>query len=232
MRKLLALADVQGKIERLREVLDAEATSVDAVALVGDLAAPWSVKGNHREILQALGRLERPAFWVPGRNDAPLRRFLQDSHNAELVHPLLHGVHGTYATASGGGVVAGIGGEIVDEPETVRAEDFLLRYPGWEAEYRLKLLSELNEQPAVLLFATPPEHKGLGDPGSQVVAELIKLHAPRVAVVGGGAARQERLARTLVVCPGRLADGDYALVNLQAATVEPRHLHGPAAVAT
>jgi uncharacterized protein len=230
VNKLLALAGLHGDIARLGQVLDAEGTSVDAVAIVGDLAAPWSRQGIYREVFRLLGQVEKPTFWVPGTSDAPVRHYLQESSNIEVVYPLLHGVHGTFATAPGHVVFAGFGGEIVDDPNTVRAEEALLRYPGWEAEYRLKLLSELDEHPAVLMFATAPAHKGLGDPGSEVVAELIKTYSPRIAIVGGDDPKQEQLGRSLVVCPGSLAQGDYALVELKGAKVERKDASEPAAV--
>ena len=124
------------------------------------------------------------------------------------------------------------GGALAALGRSAEAEEALLRYPGWEAEYRLKVLSELDERPSVLLFTTAPAHKGLGDPGSEVVAELIKTYSPRVAVVGGREPKQEQLGRSLLVCPGRLAEGEYSLVELQTATVERRHLSAPTAVET
>jgi Icc-related predicted phosphoesterase len=230
VNKLLALAGLQGDVARLGRVLEAEGTSVDAVAIVGDLAAPWSEKGIYREVFRLLGQVEKPTFWVPGASDAPVRDYLQESFNMEVVYPFLHGVHGTFATAPGHVVFAGLGGEIVDDPNTIRAEEALLRYPGWEAEYRLKVLSELDEHPIVLMFATAPAHKGLGDPGSEVVAELIKTYSPHVAIVGGGDPKQEQLGRSLVVCPGSLAQGDYALVEVKGKKVEQRHASEPATV--
>jgi Icc-related predicted phosphoesterase len=224
MRKLLAVAGVEGDVDRLREVLEAEGRSVDAVALVGDLAAPWGPNGIYRDVFRLLGETGKPAFWVPGVNDAPVHDYLIEAFNLEVVFPSLHVVHGTFATAPGDLVFAGLGGEIVDDPDTLRAEEALLRYPGWEAEYRLRMLSELDEYPLVLLFATPPAHKGLGDPGSGVVAELIKTYSPRVAIVGGRDPKHELLGRSLVVCPGSLADGRYAVVDMDSSTVEQSQL--------
>ena len=66
----------------------------------------------------------------------------------------------------------------------------------------------------MFLFTTPPAHKGLHEPGSEVLAELIKTYNPRVAVIGGERAAQARLGDTLVVCPGRLDRGEYAIVDL------------------
>jgi hypothetical protein len=136
-------------------------------------------------------------------------------------------VHGTVALAPNDVLFAGMGGEISDDPETIRAEEEFLRYPGWEVEYRLKVIREFYPREQVFLFATPPAHKGLREPGSAVLAELIKTYNPRLAVVGGAEPTQKELGRTLVVCPGRLENGHYAVVDLRArsvaaATLAPR----------
>jgi hypothetical protein len=150
--------------------------------------------------------------------------YLMEAFNLEIVFPSLHVVHGTFATAPGDLIFAGLGGEIVDEAETAQAEEALLCYSGWEAEYRLRILSEFDEYPLVLLFATPPAHKGLGESGSGVVAELIERFSPRVAIVGGRDPKHGVLGRSLVVSPGRLVDGCYAVVDLDSGTAEQSQL--------
>jgi Icc-related predicted phosphoesterase len=219
--KLLALGGIGGAVDSLERLLQ-ELPQTDAVAVIGDLGAPWSKQDVYRAVFKALGDSGRTAFWVPGPNDAPVRDYLRESANMEIVYPFLHGVHGTVAVGQGGHVLfAGMGGEIDDDPDTIRAEEALLRYPGWEVEYRLKVIREFDELEKVLLFATAPAHKGLHEPGSEVLAELIKTYRAQVAVVGGDQPAQERLGRTLVVCPGSVARGEYAIVDL----------HGDAALA-
>jgi Icc-related predicted phosphoesterase len=162
--------------------------------------------------------------------DAPLRDSLRESFNMEIAYPHLPGVHGTVALAPGDVLFAGMGGEVSDDPETIREEEEFLRYPGWEVEYRLKVVREFDASEQVFLFTTPPAHKGLREPGSGALAELIKTYNPRVAVVGGAEPTQMELARTLVVCPGRLDKGHYAIVDLGARTVAPATLAPRAAV--
>jgi uncharacterized protein len=93
-------------------------------------------------------------------------------------------------------------------------------------EYRLRVIDALtHDYPKVLLFTTVPAHKGLDQPGSEVLAELIKTHNPRVALAAGGeGVRRELLANTLVVLPGSLGMGECATVDLQNRTVEPAEL--------
>jgi uncharacterized protein len=139
-------------------------------------------------------------------------------------------VHGTVALGPGDVLFAGMGGEIADDPETIGAEEALVRCPGWEVEYRLKVIREFDAQEQVFLFTTPPAHKGLREPGSEVLAELIKTYNPRLVIVGGEEPAEEELGRTLVVCPGRLDRGHYAVVDLDTRSVETASLAQQAAV--
>jgi hypothetical protein len=132
-----------------------------------------------------------------------VQTYLREAHNIEVVFPELHGVHGTFAMGRHF-LVAGMGGEIVDDPDAERDEQSRLRYPGWEAEYRLKAVREFDEHQKAFLFATPPAHKGLREPGSEVLAELINTYRPRVVITGGDEARSEQLGKALIVAPGNL----------------------------
>lgn len=201
-------------------------TEADALALVGNLTGETAKPEAYRAVFQILGPARVQTFWVPGALDAPLAGYLRESYNVETVYPLLHGIHGSMALSSDYVVFAGMGGEIVDAPEVEREEQRTLRYPAWEVEYRLKIIRELaHDYQKVLLFATVPAHKGLRQPGSEVLAELIKTYRPRVALVAGGeGVRHELLASTLVVLLGSLIRGEYAVVNLQDCTVKPASL--------
>jgi uncharacterized protein len=156
---------------------------------------------------------------VPGPGDAPVDHYLREAYNVEVVFPLLRGLHGTMAFALGPVLFAGFGGEVSDDPDAARDESARLSYPRWEPEYRLKLVRELAEHELVLLLATPPAHKGHGTTGSEALAELVGSHRPRV-VVCGGERRSETLGRSLVVAPGALDDGHYAVVDLHSREVE------------
>jgi Icc-related predicted phosphoesterase len=230
VRKLLTIADVRGDVDALEQLVgDLPESGIDAVALVGNLVAPWSKPAAYRAIFRALGEAGRPAFWVPGPTDAPISEYLSECANLEIVYPFLHGIHGAFALEGGHVLFAGMGGEIVDDPGTIRSEEALLKYSGWEVEYRLKVVREFDEYQKVFLFTTRPAHKGLKEPGSEVLAELIKTYRPRLAVVGGYEQVEERLGNTLVVCPGALADG-YALVDLHELGVEFTKAVEPTAV--
>ena len=221
--RVLCAADPRGSEEAIHALLRAaDEFDVQAIAVVGDLTADAVDRAtDYRTVFRALGATEHHTFWVPGPSDAPVGEYLREAHNFEIVYPLMRGVHGTAAFAPGMQLVAGFGGEVDDDPEAPRDELRRLRYPRWEAEYRLKILQrELadHERP-ILLFATPPAHKGLGTRGSEALMQLAATVRARLVVCGGPAAAMT-IGRTLVVAPGSLAEGSYAVADLQARTAE------------
>jgi Icc-related predicted phosphoesterase len=226
--RVVCAADPRGSdqaVERLLQVADERDAHV--VAVVGDLSEEGRPEG-YRDVFRALGHAGQPAYWVPGAGDAPVHDYLREAANMEVAFPFLHGVHGTAAFAPGYVLFAGLGGEISDDPDDPREETEALRYPRWEPEYRLKLLRELKDYELVLLFATPLAHKGLGRAGSEVLAELVNTYIPRL-VVTGGERGTEMLGRSVVVAPGSLADGYYAIADLHSREVELQQLAGVAA---
>ncbi len=162
---------------------------------------------------QVLSSLGVPACLVPGRTDAPERLFLQAACNAEIVAARIYNVHRSFAPLGGNWIAAGFGGEITEEE---RDHDFFLRYPGWEAQFSLEFLRHLD-QDRILVFHTPPADELLGRPtgGHQIVGHILKTYSPRIAFCAspGGRRGKLTLGNTLVVFPGRLAEGDYAIVD-------------------
>lgn len=215
VNRILCAADPNGSpgsIDRLRAA--AHRHGVDAIAVVGDIGGDGDCE---REVFRALGHATCPVFWVPGAGDAPVERYLWEAVNIEAAFPRLRGVHGTGASTSGGVTFAGMGGEISDDPRHPRDERDRLSYPRWEAEYRLKVLSEFDYSELVLLFWTAPSHKGLKRPGSEAVAQLIGTYRPRLAVCGGERG-VEVLGRSLTVAPGSLREGYFAVADLHERT--------------
>jgi uncharacterized protein len=223
IQKVLGVGGMNGEVdvlENLFEELGGE--PIDAVALVGDLGAPWSKADTYRALFKALGRADLATFWIPGQNDAPISDYLRESSNMEIAYPKLRGVHATAAIGPGQVLFAGIGGEIVDDPDTVRSEEPFIRYPGWEAEYRLKVVGEFKDYAKVFLFTTRPAHKGLRESGSGVLAELINTYRPHLVITGGDEPSEETLGTSLVVCPGSIDRGRYALIDFHNSSVEFR----------
>jgi hypothetical protein len=182
-------------------------------------------------VLTALGETKLPAFYIPGAEDAPFGEFLREAANIETVFPNIHGVHGTFAMAPGHEVVTGMGGTILDEITASRDETETLRYPGWEVEYRLKFLRELKDYPRVFLFTTFPEHKGLHEDGSAVVAEVIKTYKPHLALVGGREHKHEMIGTSLLIGLGSLAEGAFTVIDMRKGEARPGVLRHTASAA-
>jgi Icc-related predicted phosphoesterase len=214
MTRVVCAADARGSAGAVQALLSAtEASDVQAIALVGDLGAAGDGE-SMRSVFRALARGRHQTYWVPGPADAPIASYLREAANIEVVSPVLRGLHGTIAFAPGGHVVvAGFGGAVSDDPAAPRDESQRLSYPRWEPEYRLKVLHELDEHQFMLLFATPPQHAALGGDGSELIAELIGTHRPRL-VVCGGAQGSGMIGRSLIIAPGSLAEGNYAIADL------------------
>jgi hypothetical protein len=225
VNRILCASGPNGSLEGIERLLEVAAEGeAQAIALVGDLGNGHE---GFREVLHALARSQKPVYWVPGPGDAPAGRYLRESYNIEIACPQLRGVHGTAAFAPDTLIAfAGMGGAISDDPDAPREEDASLRYPRWEAAYRLKILDVLDYNELVMLFATPPAHKGRNIPGSDAVAELIGTYRPRLAVSGGGP-RIEEIGRSLVVAPGSLAEGSYVFADLHSRTAEAGHMAVP-----
>ena len=210
------------EVERMLEAVGRD--EAQALALLGDLGAEGEVR-EYAAILRTAGRANLPAFYIPGPGDAPFGKYLREAHNTEVVFPSMHAVHGTFALAPGYQLLfAGMGGEIVDDPHHEREELEQLSYPGWEVEYRLKILRELKDYPKVFLFGTPPAHKGLREGGSEVLAEVVKTYAPALVLTGGEGFHGEQLGTSLMVSLGTLSEGEYALVDLSEREVEEKKL--------
>jgi Icc-related predicted phosphoesterase len=222
--RVLCAAEPGGAPDAVEALLGtAEESDVQAIALVGDLGGDSGADGL-RALFKTLARSDLPAFWVPGPGDAPVADYLREAANIEIVAPFLRGLHGTAAFADGHVLFAGFGGEVSDDPAAPRDETERLSYPRWEPEYRLKLVRELDEHQLVLMFWTPPAHKGQDSAGgADVVAELIGTYRPRL-VITGGEQRTELIGRSLVVAPGRLADGHYAIADLHEHAADVKEL--------
>jgi Icc-related predicted phosphoesterase len=221
VRTILCAADPGGS-ESAVETLAAAAESrdVDAIAIVGDISAGAAAEG-YRSLFHALATSGRPAYWVPGPQDAPLDAYFRAAHAIEATHPQLRGVHGTAAlTPDGHLIVAGVGGEIDDNPGAAREETQRLRYPRLEAEYRLTMLEAFDDHESLLLFWSHPGRRNEPDSGSETVAELINTYRPRLVVCAGERGTETFGKRSLVVSPGSLQDGHYAVVDLQTREVE------------
>ncbi len=181
-----------------------------------------------------LGKLDIPVMVVPGHLDAPERLYLQAALNHEVVAPNIDMIHRSFAPLPGENlVVAGFGGGL---SEDLRENRFVLVYPEWEAEFAFEFLRHMEQEP-ILVFHTPPRYENLDlengkHIGRPIVTELIKTYKPRFAFCGSALNGQgvATIGTTLVVNPGPLRDGHYALVHTRTKEVTFGRLPEPQAV--
>jgi Icc-related predicted phosphoesterase len=179
--------------------------------LGNDPASLAEKRARWEEFFDGLGRPGVFTAVVPGSAEAPLREFLRLAKDAELEHPNIHVAHATLFER-GNVAVCGLGGELTEAED--RTED-RLSYSRVTAEYFLRALWR-SEQPhkILLLNAAPPGQLG-GEAGNPICGDLIDSYHPSLCVVAGTTERRgfQRIAHTLVVNPGRLADGSVAWLD-------------------
>ena len=183
----------------------------------GIRAARASDYALYAEFYQALRSAPFRIFAVPGNMDAPEGRYLRAALADAGVDSPVEVVHRTIARL-GPYVIVGLGGEIT---EADREEFFVLQYPRWEASQCFGLFEHVDAE-RIMVLHTPPlggevDRDGGGHKGCQVVNELINTWRPVLAVCGHAhdAAGHEIVGETLVVNPGALKSGRYAVVDIE-----------------
>ncbi len=236
IRAVVFAGNIIGEDERVRAFEKALTTGtapeIDDV-LLKDLED--KAVAEYEAFFDALGTLEVPVFVVPGYLDAPERLYLQASLNHEVVAPTVYMVHRSFVPLPGENlVVTGFGGALNDRNE--RENRLVLSYPDWEALFGFEFLRHVKQTP-FFVFHTPPRR----DPvdldrgrhvGQHVVDELIKTYRPRYAVVGMARDGQGTvtIGTTLVINPGPLHDGYYAILDTYTDEVIFNRLPEPARV--
>lgn len=172
----------------------------------------------YTRFLHILGALNRPTYIIPGHLDAPERIFLQASFNCGVVAPTVALVHRSFAPMGRNFHVTGLGGRVTEERrETV----WTIEYPFWEAALSFDFSYRLH-QAHILLFHTPPAgtpldlHRGK-HVGAWVVNALIMAYHPKIVFCGHALDGQgtTMIGDSLVVNPGPLAEGYYAILDTQ-----------------
>jgi Icc-related predicted phosphoesterase len=226
MRRFLVCGGVHGRpwgLDVLRRA--AGQRKPEAVLFVGGVlgglrqyaargSTPWAL--THEDALfverffETLGELGVFAGVIPGPADTPLEEFLRIGMHAEVDFPGVHLAHATLISM-GDLAVCGIGGRVGNG--AVYDADTCSRV---QVEYHLRSLRAARQPHRVLLLAAPPTGALGGADGSALVGELIDSLHPSLCAVGGpdGGRGSQRVARTLVVNPGHLAEGSAAWVDL------------------
>jgi Icc-related predicted phosphoesterase len=180
---------------------------------------------TYNAFFSTLADAEPRAYVIPGTKDAPLDVFLQVAGNREVIAHNIHVVHNRITTKfvspqARDMYVCGIGGMINDKESE---NFFVLQYSRWQALYTAEGFVEYPD-PKLLLLHTPPAI--MSDKGSKVVDEIISTVRPSHAFCGAidGLQAEKTVGTTLVVSPGALSDGNYAILDSLAKTVEFKRL--------
>jgi len=160
---------------------------------------------------EALGKLGVFTAAIPGSADVPLREFLRLAKDAEVAHPNVHVAHATLFKQKDI-AVRGLGGELTEAED--QTEDRLC-YSRASAEYFLRTLWRAEQPHKVLLLSVAPPGQLGGEAGNRICGDLIDSYHPSLCVVAGKTERcgSQRIAHTLIVNPGRLADGSAAFLD-------------------
>lgn len=175
-----------------------------------------------RRFFEEVNRFRGTVRMVPGHCDAPLEDYLRAAlkGNESTSHVGL--VHQSFINAGRDFVLVGFGGDITEDD---RETDLVNRFPEWELAYHLEVLEHLPQDPILLTHYPPLAEKiDLADGehvGSTRLRELIELHRPAYVFCGHSHASQgvEAVGRTVVINPGSLCEGNYAILNTRKETV-------------
>jgi len=224
MRRFLVCSGVHGKsssLEFLREAV--KDRKPDAILFAGGILAPsrkttekqtpWSISREDllfcEEFFAVLGKTGVFSAVIPGPAGEPLEEFYRLGMHAEIDFPTVHIAHATLIEKEDV-ALSGVGGSI--------GETALLgidSYSRATTEYYLRSLWRAERPRKILLLPAPPPGPLGGSEGSTLVGELIDGWHPTLCVVAGQSSLRgiQRIGHTLVINPGRLADGSAAWLD-------------------
>jgi hypothetical protein len=227
LRHLLLCGGLDGRPEALDWLRHAVAERrPDAVLFVGGIVSlqrecavkstPWSLSREDAllvgNFLKTLGHMGVFSAFIPGPVGVPLEEFLRLAMFAEDEFPLVRSAHATLVEFDDAAVI-GLGGLLSEHPlcgiETVTRTT---------ADYFLRPLRSVTRPRKVLLLSAPPMGDLGGPRGSTLAGELIDSFHPDLCVVAGDSVHRgaQRIAKTLIVNPGCLADGWAAWLDWNA----------------
>ncbi|HEY0603592.1 MAG TPA: universal stress protein [Herpetosiphonaceae bacterium] len=244
----LVINMIAGQLDRLETLIEeVRDMKLGAVLLLGNVIAPQQsgvssaetpAEETYHAAIERLGSLGAPIYLIPGAHDpslATINRLVKTYGGPAHIHL----VHRTTAVLGTTDVVAGFGGKLTQEQPTT---DESIHFPAWEARVAFEHLHAYNDvfrsaPRRIFLFAVPPQsthtdRQASEDQGVGLLTSLIRAYQPALVCCGGPAGTRgvEMIDGTQVVNPGWLADGAYALIDLQNLTVHFKRLVTPITV--
>ena len=206
--EVVAITDVHGRVEKVRKLTGILAgRRPDLILIAGDIThfSGWEVA---RKVLEPVLSLGVPVLAVHGNCDG------RDVPG--LLEELGIGLHDRRVEINGIGFI-GLGGSNITPFNTI-----------WElTEDEIMKILERNYRPGdVILSHVPPRdtkadriHSGL-HVGSKALREFIERNQPPLVVTGHihEARSVDRVGKTVIVNPGPLFRGYYAVIELDEAT--------------
>ena len=180
---------------------------------------------------KALAGLAQPCFVIPGNLDAPLDVFLHVALNREIVarNTIIshHRISDKFNSPQPRDVhVCGFGGEITEKDGELFFE---LIFSRPQALYAVELFAAFPRPKMLLLHSVPRlMHR---ERGSDVVEEIIDTVRPSHVFCGvvDGLQGEKIVGTALVVCPGEMKHGNYAVVDTASNKVQFKKLEMGAA---
>lgn len=218
MRRWILCCGVDGSNEALKKLADLiEQRRPDGVLFAGGIRpadsqlATDEPETQFKRLFDTLGQTGVFVAAIPGPADTPLREFYRVAMTAEVDHPGVHVVHGTLVERPPV-AISGAGGELTEHEDR---GDERLRCARATAEYMLRTLWQTDQPRRILLLSVPPSEPLGGPQANPIAGEIIDSYHPDLCVVAGPSDHRgvERVAHTLVVNPGRLADGSAAWLD-------------------
>lgn len=248
--KILIISDFHGKISIMDSIVETfQEISPDIISFSGDVLQgrarikAWlkgQVEGKkpgldspeisreteednntYQNFFLSLDTIGIPVIVVPGNIDAPESNFFSHIFNYEmrLKHIRLVQENIFYYE---GFFFSGFGGEIT---ENQSEKDFVLQYPVKNAIFSMrKLFYVIGKK--ILIFHTPPKSKLDFERGTHIgcycVNELIEWIKPDFVFCGHAhnARGEEWLGKSLVINPGPLNEGCFALLDTKEHSVQ------------
>ncbi|MCD4812211.1 hypothetical protein K8S19_00740 [bacterium] len=168
----------------------------------------------YRKFCALVDSLGIPSLIIPGSLDAPEERYFMFMQQAVFLSDNLLLLHENTVKLDEY-VVAGFGGELTEHE---KEDYFVLQYPRQETLFGTRRMRYINPS-RILIFHSAPiihveEEAGM-QKGSRLVNEIVTTVAPSFLFCGSSFAvpQVNELGSTVVVNPGSLADGHFAIVQ-------------------
>jgi Icc-related predicted phosphoesterase len=178
-----------------------------------------------QQFLQTLADTHKVVYAVPGNTDAPEALYFKTVYNFANIYLNFRPIHEMMYREENF-MVAGFGGDLTLGEDN---RELMLQYSQTWVEFALRRL-EFFPGEKILMFHSPPvcrldlskgEHCGV-----LLINELIEKVTPKLVLCGKAQSGQGivKLDQTVVVNPGPLFEGHYAVIDYPSLSVQFKNL--------